>query len=313
MEVAVTGSHGLIGSALVASLRASGHRVRRVVRVAGTVRAGTGHAGRAGAQEVAVRYHPDSGELDAAALEGVDAVVNLAGEPIAPKPFTAEHKRAVIESRVTITRALVRAIAQLDRPPATLLSGSAIGVYGAHRGDEVLTEASSVGNDFLANVCTSWEAAALDAAEHGTRVVLARTGLVLSSAGGALRPLLAIYKLGLGGPAGPGTQWQSWITLADEVAALRFLLESEVEGPVNLVSPHPVRNAEFAATLGRVLHRPAKLRIPALLTRAPAPLAELFDNLLFASQRVHPNVLTAAGFRCGHADLAGALQAVLSR
>ncbi len=300
MDVAISGSHGLIGSALVTSLEADGHLVRPIIRTSDGRQPGR-----------VITYDAANSTLDRDALEGVDAIVNLAGAPIAGGPFTHKHKRKILDTRMRITGAIASAVAGLDHKPAVVISGSAIGIYGAHRGDEELTESSATGSDFLADLCTRWEAQAAPIANGGVRLAYLRTGLVLARDGGMLKPQLRPFKLGLGGPAGPGTQWWSWMHLADEVTAIRFLIDNDVEGPVNLTAPAPVRNAEFAATLGRVLNRPAKLRIPKLLAKAPAPLGELFDNLLFASQRVVPAKLTAAGFSFAHSDLEAALRNLL--
>ena len=299
MEVAVTGSSGLIGSALVRSLEADGHQVVPVVR----------REPRPG--ERAVAWDPTGGSIDADALEGVDAVVHLAGEGIAEKRWSAEQKRRILDSRTHGTVLLAGALAGLDRPPAVLLSGSAIGYYG-DRGDEVLTEASPPGDIFLSEVCTAWEAAAQAAVDAGIRTAFLRTGIVLDAGGGALAKTLPLFKLGLGGRLGPGTQWWSWISLEDEVRAIRFLLESDVAGPVNLTGPRPVTNAEFTKALGAVLGRPTVLPVPKL---GPKLLlgGELAEQLLFASQRVQPAALEDAGFAFSHPDVEAALRAVLDR
>ncbi|HVX19684.1 MAG TPA: TIGR01777 family oxidoreductase [Acidimicrobiales bacterium] len=307
MDVAITGSHGLIGQELVRSLRSDGHTIRRIVR---------SHGARTNAEAdgATVAYDPAAGVIDHRALDGVDAVVNLAGEPIAKRAFTAKHRRTIVDSRVGITTALTAAIGQLDHTPRVLVSGSAIGIYGAHRGDEVLTEASALGGDFLAELCLAWESAARPAEAAGVRVALARTSVVLAARGGALGAQLPLFKVGLGGPAGDGRQWLGWISLDDQVAALRHLIDREIEGPVNLAAPNPVTNAEFATTLGRVLHRPARVRVPArLLTKGPKPIAELVDNLLLASQRVTPGVLSADGFAFADPDLEPTLRRLLGR
>ena len=299
MDVAVTGSSGLIGSALVRSLEADGHTVVPVVR----------RPARPGERVVA--WDPAAGTIDAAALEGLDAVVHLAGEGIAEKRWSAEQKRRILDSRTHGTVLLAGALAGLERPPGVLLSGSAIGYYG-DRGDEVLTEASTPGDIFLSEVCVAWEAAAQAAVEAGIRTAHLRTGIVLDAGGGALAKTLPLFKLGLGGRLGPGTQWWSWISLADEVSAIRFLLEAEVAGPVNLTGPAPVTNADFTTALGRVLGRPTALPVPRF---GPKLLlgGELAEQLLFASQRVLPSVLEQAGFRFAHPDVETALRAVLDR
>ncbi len=297
MDVAITGSHGLIGKALAASLEADGHSVRPVVRSGG----GAG----------AVTWDLDAGRIDAAGLEGVHAVVHLAGEGIASARWTEEQKRRIHDSRTQGTTLLSGAIAGLDQKPKALVSGSAIGIYGSDRGDHVLTETSGLGHDFLAGVCKDWEASTALAEEAGIRVAHLRSGVVLSGKGGALATQLPIFKLGLGGPAGSGRQWLSWVSLDDEVAAIRFLIDHDVSGPVNVAAPAAVTNAEFTKALGRALRRPTFLRIPRLVAKAPMGIGDLAGSLLFASQRVAPAVLEANGFRFSHPDLDGALQTVI--
>jgi uncharacterized protein (TIGR01777 family) len=298
MRIAVTGSSGLIGTALCAHLAGDGHEVVRLVRSDG--KPGT------------VRWDIDAGTIDAAGLEGLDGVVHLAGEGIASGRFTDEHKRQVLESRSKGTGLLARTLAGLDAPPPVLLSGSAIGYYG-DRGDEVLTETSAPGDGFLPEVCTAWEAATAPAEEAGIRVVHLRTGVVLSPDGGALGKQLLPFKLGLGGKAGKGDQWFPWITLTDEVRAIRFLLDADVRGPVDLTAPNPVTNVEFVRTLGAVLGRPTIIPIPGFVRKLPAGVGPLVDNLLFASLRVLPGVLTDAGFAWRHETLEPALRDLLSR
>ncbi|MEZ5143544.1 MAG: TIGR01777 family oxidoreductase [Acidimicrobiales bacterium] len=299
MDIAITGASGLIGTALAASLRADGHRVVPVVRR--LVADG----------ERAVRWDPSAGTIDAAALEGVDAVVHLAGAGIGDKRWTPERKQEILQSRSRGTAVLAEALAGLERKPAVLVSGSAIGYYG-DRGDEVLTEASGPGDIFLSEVCVAWEAATGMAVEAGIRVPIVRTGIVLSADGGALAKTLPLFKAGLGGRMGSGTQWWSWISIDDEVAAIRWLLDHDVAGPVNLTAPAPVTNAEFTKVLGRVLGRPTVLPVPRF---GPKLLlgGELAEQLLFASQRVQPTVLEDHGFTFAHRDLESALRAVLGR
>jgi uncharacterized protein (TIGR01777 family) len=298
MDVAITGSHGLIGSALADALRLDGHRVVRVVRGA-----------TSGPGEVA--WDPEAGTIDAAALEGVDAVVHLAGAGIGDHRWTDEHKRRVKESRTRGTATLTKALAAMERKPAVLLSGSAIGYYGS-RGDEILTEVSAPGNDFLAEVCVAWEAGTAPAADAGIRVVLLRTGLVLDGRGGMMSKMLPLFKLGLGGRMGSGRQWWSWISIEDEVGAIRFLLERDVAGAVNLTAPEPVTNAEFTRTLGRVLHRPTPLPVPMF---GPALLLgrEGAATMINASQRVHPEKLLAEGYQFRHVHLESALRTATGR
>ncbi len=297
--IAITGSTGLIGTALSRSLEADGHQVRPVVRR--TVRAG----------ESAVAWDPDAGTIDAAALEGVDAVVHLAGAGIGDERWTDERKRLILESRTRGTALLASTLATLDAKPAVLVSGSAIGYYG-DRGDETLTEKSSPGDDFLASICVPWEAEAQPVVDAGIRLATIRTGIVLTTEGGALPKMLPLFKLGLGGPYGSGRQWWSWITLTDEIAAIRHLLDHDVRGPVNLTAPHPVPERDLAKALGRALHRPSLLPVPRFGPKLVVG-AELAEALLFTSAKVLPTVLEASGFVFAHPDVETALPSVLGR
>ncbi len=298
MQIAITGASGLIGTALGAALRADGHTVRPLVR-------GGGRGG-----EGAVAWDPAAGTIDAAGLEGVDAVVNLAGAGIGDKRWSEDRKREIRASRTRGTDLLARTLAGLDRPPAVLLSASAIGYYG-DRGDEVVTEHSAPGDDFLADLVQAWEAAAAPATEAGIRTVFLRTGIVLARHGGVLPRLALPFKLFVGGRLGSGRQWVSWVALDDEVGAVRFLLDrDDIAGPVNLVAPEPVTNAELAKALGAALHRPAAVPVPAFGPRLVLG-REMADELLFASQRVRPGVLIDAGYPYRHTAIAGALEAVL--
>lgn len=297
MRIAITGSSGFIGSALKASLEADGHDVLRVVRAGGW--SGT------------TQWDVERGEIDPAAFEGLDGVVHLAGEGIGDKRWTDDQKRKILESRTKGTALLCEALASLNEKPPVLVSGSAIGFYG-DRGDEQLTETSAPGEGFLANVAVAWEAATEPAAAAGIRVVKARTGIALGRDGGALPRLVRLARLGVLGKLGSGRQWMSWISLADEIGALRFLLEHPVSGPVNLTAPGPVTNAVFTKALGRVVHRPTVLPIPSF---GPKLLlgAELADALLFEGQRVLPDVLLDAGYEFRHDELETALHAILDR
>ena len=297
MHVVVSGSSGLIGTALAKSLSAGGHRVTRLVR----------RVPRPGE----ARWDPDGGTIETGALHDVDAVVHLAGAGIGDHRWTDSYKRTLIESRQRSTDLLARTIAGLEHRPGVLISGSAIGYYGS-RGDEILDESSAAGTGFLADLCVDWEAATDPAAEADIRVVHVRTGIVLSGRGGALAKQLPLFKLGLGGKMGKGDAWQSWISIDDEVGAIIHLLSSSVEGAVNLTAPAPVTQATFAHTLGRVLHRPAFLPIPSF---GPKLLlgSELADSLLFSGQRVLPKVLETDGYAFHHTDLESALRAVLDR
>lgn len=300
MHIAVTGSSGLIGSALVPRLRAGGHEVARVVRSASPSPTGE-----------TIRWDPAAGTIDAAAFEGIDAVVHLAGAGIGDKRWSDERKKVILESRTKSTDLLARTLAGLDRPPAVLLSGSAIGFYG-ERGDEVLTESSPRGHDFLSDVVVAWEAAAQPAVDAGIRTAFLRTGVVLSPDGGALGKLLPLFKFGVGGKLGKGDQWWSWVSIDDEVGAIEFLLTADVSGPVNITAPEPVTNAALTKALGSVLGRPTVLPVPKF---GPKLLlgGELSDALLFTSARIEPEVLTAAGYTFRHPDITGALRSLLGK
>jgi uncharacterized protein (TIGR01777 family) len=304
MRVAVTGSSGLIGTALVAACRAAGDEVVRVVRAA------PGDAGSG-----AVAWDPPAGTVDAAGLEGLDAVVHLAGAGIGDARWTPERKRLIRESRLVSTDLLARTLASLERPPAVLVSASAVGWYGGRRGDEELDEDSPppVEPDFLAEVCRDWEAATGPAEAAGIRVVHLRTGIVLARQGGVLARLLLPFRLGLGGRTGSGSQWMSWIALDDEVGAIRHIIATgELHGPVNATAPNPVTNLEFARTLARVLGRPAVLPTPLLPLRIRYG-NELVQHLLVEGQRVRPARLLATGYEFAHPELGGALRALLDR
>jgi hypothetical protein len=298
MRIVVSGSSGLVGTALVARLRRDGHDVVRLVRRAS---AGGGEAA----------WDPAAGTLDASIVNGSHAVINLAGAGIGDHRWTEEYKETLRSSRFSTAGLLARTIASVSDKPSAFLSGSAVGYYG-DRGDEVLDEASAAGDDFLAQLAVDWEAAARPAADAGVRTVALRTGIVLSGTGGALKKQLPLFKLGLGGRFGKGDNWQSWISLDDEVGAIVHLLTAEVSGPVNLTAPEPVTGAEFSKTLGHVLKRPAVLPIPSFGPRLLLG-GELADALLFSGQRVLPKVLEASSYRFEHPTLESALRAVLDR
>ena len=282
MKILLSGSHGLVGKALTRSLIDDGHEVVRLVRRERTL----------GAPEV--EWHPEQGRLDAAQLEGIDAVVHLAGENIASGRWTSEKKRAIRESRVKGTALLSDALARLSKPPSVFLSASAIGYYG-DRGDELLTEKSAPGKDFLSNVCADWEAATQPAIEKGIRTVHTRCGIILDPNEGALAKMLPPFRMGIGGRIGDGKQWMSWIALDDVVNGLKFLLEDKsTSGPVNFVSSNPVTNAEFTKTLGRVVAKPTFFPVPAFGARLI--FGEMADALLLSSQKVEPTVLEDKGF-----------------
>lgn len=304
MKVAISGSTGLIGSAVVEHLRGGGHDVLQLVRIGPS---GSPRSGEATEPE-RISWDPQKGTIETAKLEGVDAVVHLAGENIAGL-WTAGKKRRIRDSRIVGTRTLCDALAGLSRPPGVLLAASAVGYYGS-RGEEVLTEESAHGAGFLAEVCREWEAATAPVSQRGVRVVNLRFGVVLSRRGGALRQMLTPFKLGLGGAIGGGDQYLSWITLADAVGAIDFALATHtLRGPVNLTSPHPVTNGEFTKALGRALRRPTVLSVPAWPLRAL--LGEMARETLLASARAFPQRLQTAGFRFLHEDIDEAITAAL--
>ena len=291
----VAGASGLIGRALVDALRADGWRVVRLTR-----RPSTGDD---------AAWDPDGGTIDAARLAGADVVVNLAGEPIGER-WTGDRKRRIRDSRVRGTTILARAIAELPTKPRVLVNGSAIGYYG-DRGDELLDEQSVAGEDFLARVCAEWEGATAPASDAGIRVVRARSGVVLAKTGGALERMLLPFRLGLGGKLGSGQQWLSWISLADEVRALRFAIDDDgLAGPVDLCGPAPVRNVELTEALGRVLERPTLLAVPTFALELM--FGEMARATLLASQRAVPTRLTERGFAFTHATVDAALRAALA-
>ena len=294
MDIAITGSSGLIGSALAASLRHAGHRVRPVVR-------------RPVANDDEIRWDPTGGTIETEKLEGVRAVVHLAGAGVGDKRWTPERKKEIRESRTIGTGTIARAVADAKVP--VLVSGSAVGYYG-DRGDEVLTEDSGPGTGFLATLCIDWEAATAPAEASGARVAHIRTGIVLTPKGGALAKLLPLFKLGAGGRMGSGRQWWPWITLEDEVGAITHLLTADAEGPHNLSAPNPATNAELTRALGRVLRRPTVLPVPAFGPRLLLG-KELAAALLEDSARVVPARLQSSGYEFAHPDLEPALRALL--
>jgi uncharacterized protein len=297
MKILVSGSHGLVGKAVVARLTNDGHEVLRLVRRERSL----------GSPEV--EWDPNRGVIDATHLEGLNAVIHLAGESIAEGRWTDEKKRRIRASRVEGTELLSQTLANLAHPPQTFLCASAIGYYG-NRGDETLTEKSAPGNEFLSDVCIAWEKATQPAAEKGIRVVNLRFGVILSSKGGALARMLTPFRMGVGGRVGDGQQWMSWIGLDDVVSAIRFALTSDsLSGPVNVVAPNPVTNADFTSELGKVLSRPTVFPMPAFGVRLA--FGEMGEALLLSSQRVLPESLSNAGFAFAHPQLEGALRAAL--
>lgn len=298
MKILVSGASGLVGTAFAAALRREGHKVTRLVRPGGSAAAGD------------VRWDPMAAVVNLKALEGADAVVHLSGSNIAEGRWTLRRKATLRGSRIAPTRVLVDALAQLRRKPRVLLCASATGYYG-DRGDEILTEASEPGTDFLSLLVRDWEAEAVRAESSGIRTVLLRFGLVLSARGGALPRMLRPFRFGVGGRFGGGKQWISWITLEDSVEIMRAAIADErFAGPLNVVAPNPVQNAEFTRIAAEVLHRPAIFPVPAFALRAV--LGEMADALLLASQRVQPERLLAMGYRFRFEDFSAALRAIVA-
>ncbi len=298
MKIAITGASGLIGRSLTTSLAKDGHQVVPVVR-----------RPTSGATET-IEWNPTAGTIEAAKFEGVDAVVHLAGAGIGDKRWSESYKREILESRTKGTALLASTLASLDAPPSVMVSGSAIGFYG-DTGNTAVDETAPAGNDFLANVCVEWEAAAAPAIAAGIRVPLLRTGIVLTADGGALAKMLPLFRFGLGGRMGSGKQWWSWISMADEIGAIRWLIDNDISGPVNATAPTPVTNQEFTKALGEAMHRPTLAPVPSF---GPKLLlgAELADALLFTSTRVLPGSLTASGYSFAHPTIDAALQDVLA-
>lgn len=301
MKVLITGSTGLVGTALVKALASDGHTVCRLMRPQSKSTFGSKDG-------FDVAWNPETGELGGAGV-GPDAVVNLAGASIAGGRWTKERKALLVSSRIDTTRALVKALAKMNARPRVLVSASAIGVYG-DRSDEVLTEESKPGTDFLAGLAREWEAEALKAEAIGIRVVLARFGIILAKQGGALAKMLLPFKLGAGGRLSSGKQWMSWITLEDVVGIIRFAIENNaVRGAANVVAPQPVQNSDFTKALAKALHRPALFPAPAFALRLA--LGEMADALLLSSQRVQPQKLQQLGYSFLHTELQSALTSVL--
>jgi uncharacterized protein len=301
MRILISGSTGFVGTAAIAALQREGHTIARLARPSQKI--------AANAAEKSVAWDPVAGTLDAAAAEGCDALVHLAGASIADGRWNASRKNLLRSSRVEATRNLFGALGKLQRPPRVIVGASAIGYYGS-RGDETLSETSAPGNDFLASVCQEWERETARGAEFGARVVSVRFGIILAAHGGALPKMLTPFKLGVGGRLGSGRQWMSWVTLEETVRVLQFALaNAALAGPVNVVAPNPVRNSEFTKILGKTLHRPALFPAPPFALRLA--LGEMADALLLSSQRVMPAKLAGAGYQFQQADLQPALQKVL--
>jgi uncharacterized protein len=297
MRILIAGATGLVGTALGQALRENGHEVGQLVRPGGTPRTGD------------VRWDPASGSLDVAAMEGADAVVCLSGAGIGDGRWTPERKKVLRSSRVDVTRLLVESLGKMKRKPRVFVGASAIGYYG-DRGDEILTESSTTGNDFLAQLARDWEAEAMRAESSGIRTVIVRFGVVLSAKGGALPRMLTPFKLGAGGRLGSGKQWMSWVALEDVVGIIRATIANDgIKGPVNLVAPNPVRNSDFTRALAGALHRPAIFPAPAFALRLA--LGEMADGLLLSSQRVRPERMMAAGYGHRMTDLEAALRQIL--
>jgi uncharacterized protein (TIGR01777 family) len=296
MRILISGSHGLVGTALIKSLETSGHEVFRLVRYGPT-------------SDAEIEWSPDRYSIALSRIEGFDAVVNLAGESIAAGRWTDEKKRRIRESRVKGTKLLGDALANLTDSPKTFICASAIGYYG-NRGDETLTEASTPGDDFLANVCREWEEATALATEKGIRVVNTRFGIILDKNGGALAKMLPPFRMGVGGKIGDGKQWMSWIALDDVIGGLRLAITNQsLQGPVNFVAPNPVTNTEFTKALGKALSRPTLFPIPAFGVRLA--FGEMADALLLTSQRVEPARLKDFGYEFKHGDIGKTLAHVL--
>lgn len=297
MKVLISGATGMIGSALTRELESKGHQTTRLTRSPGS--------------DDDVGWDPSAGEIDASRLEGVDAVVHLAGESIAEGRWTAERKRRILESRRQGTGLLARTIANLSEPPGVMVGASAVGYYG-DRGNELLREDSGPGNNFLGEVCRVWEKAADPAREAGIRVVHTRFGIVLTPKGGALGTTLPIFKLGGGGRIGSGRQYWSWVALDDVVGSIIHALENDsVEGPINVGSPNPLTNAEYTKVLGKVLNRPTVFPLPAPAARLM--LGEIADELLLASARMEPAKLEETGYEFRYPELEDALRHLLNK
>jgi uncharacterized protein (TIGR01777 family) len=298
LNILISGSTGLIGSRLCSSLIKDRHRVMRLVRRAPS-----------GADEI--HWDPSSGALDTSVLEGLDAVIHLAGESIAAGRWTPEKKRRIRESRLKGTRLLTQSLSRLLDPPKVLVSVSAIGYYG-DRGEEQLDEESSSGAGFLPELCREWETATAPAAMKGIRTVIPRLGMVLSGAGGALERMLPIFRLGMGARVGSGRQYMSWIAIDDLVGVIHHAIKNEsIQGPVNAVSPNPVTNLVFSKVLGRVLSRPVLFALPAFAARLA--LGQMAEEVLLAGARVSPARLIKSGYHFAFPELEGALRHVLQK
>ena len=297
MNIAIAGSSGLLGSHLVPFLDAVGHQVQRLVRK------------ETQAQDGDIPWNPAQQKLDPRALKGADAIICLSGENIASR-WSAEKKKRLRTSRVDSVSLICRTAAAMDEPPDVIICASAIGIYGSNRGDEILTEESSPGTDFLGSLCADWEAAARPAIEKGIRVVQLRFGIILSRKGGALRKMLLPFKLGLGGRVGDGRQYMSWLSLDEAVGIIDFAIQTDsLEGPVNAMTPEPVTNREFTRALATALWRPALLPLPKTMVKLM--FGEMGESLLLGSARGLPEKLKASGYTFRHPDLQHALEQIL--
>jgi len=297
MKLIISGASGLVGVALANAFRAEGHTVLHLVR------------SDAVSSPDAIRWDPPSAQVDVSAMEGADVVVHLSGANISKGRWTPARRALLRSSRVDSTRVLVDSLAQLRRKPRAFLSASAVGYYG-NRGDEILTETDEPGSDFLSLLARDWEAEAIRTAACGIRPVILRFGVILAADGGALPQMIRPFQFGIGGRLGSGRQWLSWIALEDIIGIVRFVIaNAQINGPVNVIAPKPVQNAEFARIVGHTLHRPAILPAPAFALRLT--FGEMADALLLASQRARPEKLLAAGYRFHFEDLQTALSAIM--
>lgn len=298
MKILIAGSSGLLGTAICAALSSHGYHLFKLKRT------------QTAKEPFTIFWNPEKGELDAPEIEGFDVIINLAGENIFGR-WTAHKKQKILDSRIQTTSLLAKTISKLHSPPELFLNASAIGYYG-NRGNEVLTESSSAGEDFLADVCRQWERAAEAAKSTQTRCAVMRTGVVLSPHGGALKTMLLPFKLGLGGRVGEGKQYMSWITIDDVVEAMLFIIQhKDCTGAFNFTAPNPVTNQAFTHALSQKLNRPAILPLPAVAARLI--FGEMADALLLASIRAHPQKLLEKGYSFLYPDIQGALSHLLSK
>ena len=296
MKILITGSHGLVGKALISELNKDKHEIVSLVR----------HASERASE---IEWHPNQGSIDSEHVSGFDVVVHLAGESIASGRWTDEKKRKIRESRVMGTTLLSQSLARSTKPPAVFISASAIGYYG-NRADELLDEKSAPGNDFLAEVCVAWERATGEAEARGIRTIHARFGIILDQEGGALAKMLTPFRMGVGGRIGDGKQWMSWIALVDVIQGLKFVIEhSSITGPVNFVAPNPVTNSEFTKSLGDALSRPTLFPMPSFAARLA--FGEMADALLLSSAKVEPKRLHESGYRFEFENLQPTLATIL--